>query len=113
MLAKTARRYGLNPASPLESRVKETPEAVLKIFKEVGSTPVAHVLTDGERHKLLRAFVVLPPVHRRILSEWLRSVSFLDGMPNTALTSTINPGEPYRLFDITIRAGTLRQNVSE
>jgi hypothetical protein len=34
-------------------------------------------------------------------------------MPNTALTSTVNPEGDYRLFDITIRAGIFRQNVSE
>jgi hypothetical protein len=34
-------------------------------------------------------------------------------MPNTALTSPANPDEPYRLFDITIRAGIFHQNASE
>ena len=34
-------------------------------------------------------------------------------MPNTALTSTVNPDEPYRLFDLTIRAGVLGETVSE
>lgn len=52
-------------------------------------------------------------MHRRVLSERLRSVSFLDGMPNTALSSTVNAEEPFRLFDITIRAPILRQNASE
>ena len=33
-------------------------------------------------------------------------------MPNTALTSTVNPNEPYRLFDITIRAAVLGEDVS-
>ena len=43
----------------------------------------------------------------------MRSLSFLDGMPNTALTSCLNPDEPYRLFHFTIRAGIFRENVSE
>ncbi len=43
----------------------------------------------------------------------LRELSFLDGMPNTALTSTVNPGEPFRLLDITVNAAILRQNVSQ
>ena len=34
-------------------------------------------------------------------------------MPNTALTSTINPDDSFRLFDITFRAGILKQNLSE
>jgi hypothetical protein len=68
---------------------------------------------EKEHLQLAAAFAALPPLHRKILSERLRSVSFLDGMPNTALTSTVNPGEPYRLFDITIRAAILHQNASE
>ncbi len=55
----------------------------------------------------------LPPVHRRVLSAHLRELSFLDGMPNTALTSTVNPREPFRLLDITVNAAILRQNVSQ
>jgi hypothetical protein len=108
------RRHGIDPSSPLEARVKETPASVLKMFKEIeSSTPTHHPLTKSERLQLSAAFAALPPLHRRILSERLRCVSFLDGMPNTALTSTVNPGEPFLVFDITIRAAILRQNVSE
>ena len=108
------RRHGLDTASPLESRVKDTPAAVLKMFEEAGeAAPTAHALTTAERRKLSAGFAALPPLHRQILGERLRGVSFLDGMPNTALTSTVNPDEPYRLFHITIRAGILRENVSE
>jgi hypothetical protein len=77
------------------------------------TTPTVHSLTEAERRKLSAAFAALPPLHRRILGERLRSVSFLDGMPNTALTSTVNPGESHRLFDITIRAAVFGENVSE
>jgi hypothetical protein len=52
-------------------------------------------------------------LHRRILLERLRGVSFLDGMPNTALTSPVNPNDPHLLFDITIRAGIFGETVSE
>lgn len=112
--AEILRRYGLDPATPLESRVRETPDSVLKMFEESKlPKPTAHPLTAEERRKLSAAFAALPPLHRRILSERLRSVSFLDGMPNTALTSPANPNDPYRLFDITIRAGILNQTASE
>jgi hypothetical protein len=110
---KVIRRYGINPGSPLESRVKETPAAVLKQFEEAGMKATTHLLTEVERQKLAAAFAALPPLHRRLLSERLRSVSFLDGMPNTALTSTVNPDEPFPVFDITIRAAILNQNASE
>jgi hypothetical protein len=112
--ADAVRRHGLDPASPLESRVKGTPAAVLKMFEEGGgAAPTAHALTEEERRKLAAAFAALPPLHRQVLGERLRGVSFLDGMPNTALTSTVNPDEPYRLFHITIRAAILREDVSE
>jgi hypothetical protein len=112
--ADSARRHGLDPTSSLESRIRDTPATVLKMFKESGATALTpRALTEAERRKLSAAFTALPPLHQRVLSERLRSVSFLDGMPNTALTSTVNPAEPYRLFDITIRAAILRENVSE
>ena len=112
--ADALRRHGLDPTSPLESRVRAPPPAVLKMFGEAeGAAPAAHALTGPERRKLAAAFAALPPLHRRVLGERLRSLSFLDGMLNTALTSTVNPDEPYRLFGITIRAAVLRQDVSE
>ena len=112
--ADAIRRHGLDPASPLDSRVKRTPSTVLEMLKEAGvAAPTGHALTEAERRKLSAAFSALPPLHRRVLGERLRSVSFLDGMPNTALTSTVNPDEPYRLYDITIRASILHEDVSE
>jgi hypothetical protein len=112
--AETSRRFGLDPTSALDSRVRETPAAVLKMFEEDGlARPTPHVLTVGERRQLAAAFAALPPLHRRVLRERLLGVSFLDGMPNTALTSPINPDDPYRLFHITIRAAILHQNASE
>lgn len=60
-----------------------------------------------------RAFTTLPPVHQRVLRERLRRISFLDGMPNTALTSTVDPDAPAPVYDLTIRAGVLHENVSE
>jgi hypothetical protein len=112
--AEAYRRHGLDPATALDSRVKATPAPVLAMLQEPGRpAPTAHVLTEAERLKLHAAIVAMPPLHRRVLRERLRTLSFLDGMPNTALTSTVNPEEPYRLFDITINAAILRQNISE
>jgi hypothetical protein len=93
--------------------VKDTPAYVLKMFADEGmAAPTKHALTPDERLKLVSAFAMLPPVHRRTLGDRLRSISFLDGMPNTALTSTVNPDDAYRLFDITVRAGVLGDDVS-
>src|SRR5262245_18939429 len=88
--ADTWRRHQLDWNLSPESRVKDTPATVLKMFTEDGGTaPTAHSLTADERRRLSAAYKALPPLHRRIVGERLRCVSFLDGMPNTALTSTV------------------------
>jgi hypothetical protein len=84
------------------------------MFADAGMpAPRAHVLTDAERKSLARAFTTLPPVHQRVLRERLRRISFLDGMPNTALTSTVDPEAATPVYDLTIRAGVLHESVSE
>jgi hypothetical protein len=94
--------------------VKGAPASVLKLFIESGRpAPRAHALTRAEQAKVNFVIQSLPPLHQRTLTERLRGLSFLDGMPNTALTSTVNSDEPFRLFDITVNAAILSQNVSE
>jgi hypothetical protein len=107
-------RHGLDPKSPLESRMAHAAASVLGLFREAGRPdPKRHVLTVKERTQFNAVIRSLPPLHRRVLTGRLRSMSFLDGMPNTALTSTVNPNEPFRLFDITFNARILGENVSE
>jgi hypothetical protein len=94
--------------------VRATPASVLKMFEDSSHpAPTEHRLSDAERTQVKAAIDALPPFHRRVLNERLRVLSFLDGMPNTALTSTVNPKDPFRLFDITVNAAILRQNASE
>jgi hypothetical protein len=111
--SETLRKYRIDPAAPLESRIGEVPTAFVKLFTDDGEpAPTNHVLTAVERRKVAAAFAALTPLHRRILRDRLRSVSFADGMPHTALTSTINPNEPYEVFDLTVRAGVLNEDIS-
>lgn len=111
-LVSPAQVQQIDPGTPLESRLQSPPKEVLDRFKEIGVVPTPHTLTDAERRAIAAAFAGLPPLHRRVLGEHLRAVSIVDGIPNTALTSTVNPGQPFLLFDITIRAGALSRNVS-
>lgn len=107
-------RYGIDPSSSIQSRLGDAPANVVKMFADSGmAKPTIHVLTDSERQKFSAALADLPPLHRRILSEHLRSVSFLDGLPNNALTSVVNPADEYKVFDLTIRAGALSETVSQ
>lgn len=112
--AATLRKYGLDPTSSIESRVGAPPASVLKMFADAGEAPpTVHTPTPAEWRKVSAAFETLPPLSRRILRERLRRVSFLDGLPGNGLTSTVNPDEPYKLFDITFRSGVLSETVSE
>jgi CubicO group peptidase (beta-lactamase class C family) len=111
---KAYRQHGLDPKTPLPSRVTSVPASVLKLFQEAGRIgPRDHPLSTAERAKVDFAIASLPPLHRRILTERLRTLSFLEGMPNTALTSTVNADESFRLFDITVNARILPMNVSD
>ncbi len=108
------RRHVLDPTSSLASRIEATPASVLDLFKQADRrSPEIHALADPERRQLGAAIDSFPALHRKVLRERLRVISFLDGMPNTALTSVVNPDEPYALFDITINAAILRQDVSD
>ncbi len=106
-------QHGLDPNAPLMQRVGKTPDSVLAIFHEAGMSPKPYSLNDEDQQKLIEAIAILPPLHQEVLKHRLRSFSFLNDMPNTALTSTVNPNEPYRLFDIAIRAAILNQTAAE
>ena len=106
-------KYGLDPATALPNRIRETPADVIKMFKEAGMSPTQHQLSTAERVKVEKAFAALSPLNQRVLKEHLRSISFLDHMPNIALPSIVNTNDNYRLYDITFRAEILHQNVYE
>lgn len=107
-------KYEVDPASPLDTRIDKAPESIIKMLTEGGEpVPQDHTVTDEERAAFNAALEKLTPLHRRFLQERIRTIAFLDGMPNNALTSAVNPDEPYQLFDITIRAGALNETISE
>lgn len=106
-------QYNLNPNSSLLSRVTDTPDDVLKKFRDAGMAPTEHHLTDEEIAIISDAFDALPLLHQRVLKQHLKSISFLDNMPNTALTSPVTRDEDINLYHITFRSGILHQTISE
>jgi len=112
-IAKIQKRYGLDPKVPLTGRIKQTSPEILKKFRDAGFSPVLHKLNKDDSMKVVRAFNALPPLHQRVLKDHLLGISFLDNMPNTALTAAVNPDDSLAVFTITFRAEILRQNVSE
>jgi hypothetical protein len=103
---------GFNSNKPLSSRVVKTPESVLATFHEAGMSPREHQITREERAAVAAGFKELPPLHQRILKEHLSGISFLDDMPNTALTSLVVTGDSIRRYHITFRAAVLHQTIS-
>ncbi|HOY14674.1 MAG TPA: hypothetical protein PLY70_16120 [Saprospiraceae bacterium] len=93
--------------------VSRAPESVFKMFLDAGMEPTNHELTPEEQLKVEQAFLILPPLHQKILSKHLQSISFMDNMPNTALTSTLEMVDSVKQFNITFRAGILHETISE
>ncbi len=105
--------YAQVPNSDLTKRVLIAPESVFKLFREAEMNPVNHELTAIERAKVEKAFAILPPLYQKILKGHLHSISFMDNMPNTALTSPVESSDSIQLFNITFRAGILNETISE
>ncbi|MEL1243044.1 hypothetical protein AAEO56_02120 [Flavobacterium sp. DGU11] len=97
----------------LAERTQPAPESVFKKFREAGMKPVNHTLTATEKEKLSKALSYLPPLHQKILKGHLHSISFMDNMPNTALTSPVETSGPEKMFNITFRAEILNETISE
>ena len=113
-LTNIQNRYGLDPKSSFLSRVDSTPGDIISDFREAGMSPTEHPLTGEEQKIVSEAFNALPPLHRQVLKQHLKSISFLDNMPNTALTSPVTKDEDaFKLYHITFRAGILHQTISD
>ncbi|OLY94363.1 hypothetical protein SAMN05444008_10548 [Cnuella takakiae] len=98
---------------PLSSRVSTAPESVFSLFRDAGMNPVNHPLHADEKAAVEKAIAILPPLHQRILQMHLHSISFMDSMPNNALTSLLESGDSAKQFNITFRAGMLSETISE
>jgi len=107
------KKYGLDPSKPLTGRIVNTPPELIQKFRDAGMSPTLHRLSKADSFKVVRAFKMLPPLHARILKDHLLGISFLDNMPNTALTTTMNNDSQFPVFTIIFRAEILKQDVSQ
>lgn len=105
-------RRPFDTAVPLVDRTGPAPRA---FFDMLGlKSAHSHVLTENDRDKLAFALAQLTPLQQRILTGHLRSISFVEGMPNNALTyQDARSNNALKLYDITIRAGVLNETVSQ
>ena len=97
----------------LVQRTQPSPEHVFSKFHESGMNPITHQLTETEKEKVAQAFSMLPPLHLKIVKEHLHSISFMDHMPNTALTSPVETSDTTKMFNITFRAGIINETISK
>lgn len=95
-----------------KERIVKAPERVFDMFMDAEMNPSNHVLTEAEQTEVDKAFLLLPPLHKKILKDHLQSISFMDNMPNTALTSTLETTDSTQQFNITFRAGILHETIS-
>lgn len=106
-------QYGLDANEALIQRCGDTPDNALAIFRDAGMSPKPFTLDEQDQQKLIEAISILPPLHQSVLKQRLRRISLVTDMPNTALTSAVNPEDSHCLFDITIRAEILKQSAAE
>ena len=99
----------------LRSRVAPPDDVVLKAYIDSGVTPKPHELTEAEWAKVDAALARLPALHRRVLQEHLRRLSFVEVPPGggNALTRDVDPKSADKQFDITLRAGLLDETLTE
>ncbi len=103
------RQYKLDPNVKPELRVSSTP-----LHSFAGQPISPHILTQAERQIVAIAFEKLPPLYQQVLKDHLASISFVDNNSiYTAMTYILNSGNSYNIFNITIRAGVLKQTVSQ
>ena len=107
------RLYRLDPQKSLANRVKRALPETFESFRAAGMNPREHILTVSEKKVVADAFAGLPHLYQVVLKDHLHSISFMDDMPNTALTSPLNINDSFRLYNITFRAGILHENVSQ
>ena len=107
------KKYSIDPSIPLTARIIETSNEILQKFRDAGMSPTVHQISKADSLKVVSAFKSLPPLHQQILKDHLVGISFLDNMPNTALTATVNPEDRFPVFTITFRAEILKQDVSQ
>jgi len=98
-------------AVPLAARTGPAPQVFFDHLQLHGAH--SHELTDAEHRRLAVALARLPPLQRQVLDGHLDRISFVEGMPNNALTYPVGMDPATKRYDIAIRAGVLNETVSE
>ena len=98
--------YGFDAASPLP-RARTIPPWLLALWKNADAMPYkAHVVTAKEKKILAEAFAGLPAPMRKVLSERLIAVYFIDGLKGNGITDwVLDPARGTYVYMILNPAG--------
>jgi hypothetical protein len=106
-------RFGVDPASSLESRFGEVPAQSIERFARFSKVTITnHAATPDDRRRVVAALSLLTPLQRRVAQEHLRSISFADNLPANAQTSRVTC-EGCVAFDLIISSQVLKETISE
>jgi len=112
--AGSTRYIVFESAMPLSLRIHEATSQILSNYRIKGLTkPKPHALTTDEQTIVERAFDILPPLNRRVLTNHLAFIFFIEGMPNAAQTFPMERANSLPLFGISVDSKILRQSASE
>ena len=103
-------------STSLRSRIGPPDPLVVETYAGAGATNItAHHLTDAEWRVVDAALARLPALHRRILQQHLKRLTFLDlqAGAGSALTSRLGDDTDTKTFAITLRASLLQQSLAD
>ena len=106
-----------DPGVPLVARLISPPASAADTASQGLSgrpklSPTPHRLTNAERAQVDEVLQDLPAFTREVFRQHLRSLTFVDGIPGNGMTSK-EPGTGVPVFNIVLRAGLLRENISQ
>jgi hypothetical protein len=109
----TAAQIKFDPSTSLASRIAYPPEFVLQHYRDAPKpSPTFHELTEAEHAEVESVLQQLPAFSRKVFSQHVRSISFVDG-PFGNGTTMMEDGSTLPVFDLVLRAGLLHENISE
>lgn len=112
---KSLDQYDFDPSSTLVQRIKPMPEYLLQHYKEVDNTEAySSYIPSGEETEMISYYVaLLPPMHRRILTERLVGIYFVNEFIGSGLADFLFDDED-RLYTIMVfNPETMRHSISE
>jgi hypothetical protein len=85
---KHLKNYSFQPDSSILSRVKKTEGFVLAYVRELDSTTnyTSYLPTANEMNKIKEAIELLPPLHKKVLSNRIAGIYFIDHLLGSGLT---------------------------